>query len=96
MTVRETWEAGELARLVMTHQLTYEIIDVAHTMAPASVSLLLNVLIRLEVRCAGDGRAVVTALNRPAEESNSRSILNHLLCGPSDRDLRSMRDVAGN
>ncbi|WP_375287257.1 hypothetical protein [Sphingomonas sp.] len=62
---------------------------------PDNAALLLNVLVRLEVRCHHDSQAIAGALERPVLELGGQSI-SEALRQPIDVDcLRQLREVAG-
>ena len=90
------WEAGELARLVMTHRLPAALVDLMHGADVECASLLLNIFVRLEVRCCGDSGAIVAALHRPSAEFNDCSIVECFADKLGIANLRLLRDVAGS
>lgn len=57
--------------------------------------LLLNVLVRLEVRCAHDPVAIRAALDRPSPELGGQSLRETLAGAPSTERMRSARAAAG-
>ncbi len=70
-------------------------VDDAFTVCPARAALLLNILVRLEVRCSHDGAALRAALERPAEPLASDSIAARLRGQVDLAGLRLLREAAG-
>lgn len=62
---------------------------------PRSASYVLNILIRHEVRCRGDGAAIRAALARPCADLGSASISEALAAGPDFPQIVVIRAVAG-
>lgn len=56
---------------------------------------VLNILVRLEVRCGGDSSAIRNALGRPSRELAETSIAAALLAGPDLTVLAAIRAAAG-
>ncbi len=69
--------------------------DDAVAVCPARAALLLNILVRLEVRCGHDGAALRAALERPAEALAGDSIAAWLRGQVDLAGMRRLRDVAG-
>lgn len=59
------------------------------------VSLLLNVLVRLELRCGHDSSSLRAALERPADALGGQSIGERLRGSIDLASLRLLREVAG-
>lgn len=59
-------------------------------------ALLLNILIRLELRCGHDSRAIAAAIERPAAELDGASIGETLRLPVDEPALRRLRAVAGS
>ena len=62
---------------------------------PARAALLLNILVRLELRCGHDGAALRAALERPAEVLAGDSIASRLRGAVDLAGLRLLREAAG-
>lgn len=62
----------------------------------ASAVLLLNVLVRLEVRCCHEGAAIRAALDRPLETLGGDTLAERLLAGPDENSLAELRLAAGS
>lgn len=58
-------------------------------------ALLLNVLIRVELRCGHDTIAIRAALGRPLDALGGDSIAERLLADPDIAGLRLLREAAG-
>ncbi len=56
---------------------------------------VLNILIRLEVRCGGDSRAIRTAMDRPSDGLGGMSISDALRAAPDRKGLWDIRIAAG-
>lgn len=71
--------------------------DTARTIVvcPVRAALLLNILVRLELRCRHDGAALRAALERPAEALAGDSIAGQLRDDIDLGGLRLLREVAG-
>lgn len=61
----------------------------------AAAAYLLGILVRLEVRCRGDGVAIRTALDRPSPDLSGLSIVQGLLARPDIAGLAVIHEVAG-
>lgn len=59
------------------------------------VALMLNVLIRIELRCGHDSVAVAAALERPLDLLGGSSIAERLRAAPDLAGLRLLREAAG-
>lgn len=73
----------------------YNVFDAVTPDRHEHVSLLLNVLIRVELRCGHDTVAIGAALERPLELLDGASIAERLRTKPGPSYLRLLRDVAG-
>lgn len=62
---------------------------------PDRAALLLNILVRLELRCGHEGAALRAALERPAEALADDSIASRLRGDVNLAGLRLLREVAG-
>lgn len=103
MTADRSWEAEELGRLLHTHRIDPDLVvgtpDLAELGTPTDpccrAALLLNVLIRVEIRCAGDSVAIRAALDRPLVALEGDCIAERLRAGPNLAGLRLLREAAG-
>ncbi|MBB4088126.1 hypothetical protein [Sphingomonas carotinifaciens] len=73
----------------------YNVFDAVAPDRHEHVSLLLNVLIRVELRCGYDTVAIGAALERPLELLDGASIAEQLRAKPGLSDLHLLRKVAG-
>jgi len=83
-------DADAAERLVSAGEIVSRSADIA-----ARAALLLNILIRLELHCAHDSRAIAAALERPVAELGRSSIDAALLAPIDEAGLRLLRDLAG-
>lgn len=82
--------ASEAERLVAARG-----IATASFVMPEHAALLLNILVRLEIRCRHDSCALAAAVERPAPELGGQSI-GEALRQPTDIErLRQLREAAG-
>lgn len=103
MTADCSWEAEELGRLLHTHRIDPDLVvgppDLVEHGTPndpcGRAALLLNVLVRVEIRCAGDSVAIRATLDRPLDALAGDSIADRLRAGPDLAGLRLLREVAG-
>ena len=58
-------------------------------------ALVLNILVRLEVRCGGDTGAMAAALDRPIDLLGGASIAQTLIASPDLATLNQLREAAG-
>ena len=93
-----TWEAAEIDRILYAHRLDPALAASGPGLAthdPERLPLLLNVLVRVELRCAHDTAAIREALERPADLLGGDSIAERLRAGPDLAGLRQLREAAG-
>lgn len=74
---------------------TGELPDALPAIDQRVAAFVLNIVVRLEVRCGGDSTSIDSALGRPSPELAGRSIAEALLASPDMADLAAIRDAAG-
>lgn len=84
-------DADVAVRLIATGQLP----ELPTRLSSQTAAWVLNVLVRLEVRCGGDSAAIAAALERPSEALGGQSIADAMRAAPDAARLAEIRAAAG-